>query len=108
MTQDVLLSLTAALYNRINKSDTRSMKTIAVVTLFFLPATFVSAIFSTGIFNFQAGENPGRERVISRYGWVYLLVTLLFTGLTLIVWTIWFIWGDKWVDTLRERRNKGN
>lgn len=32
--QDVLQSLTAVLYNRIRQNDTRSMKTIAVVTLF--------------------------------------------------------------------------
>ncbi|KAJ9636429.1 hypothetical protein H2199_008104 [Coniosporium tulheliwenetii] len=65
MTQDVLQSLTAALYNRINKQDTQSMETIAVVTLLFLPATFVSAIFSTGIFRFHAGEADGNGRVIS-------------------------------------------
>jgi hypothetical protein len=107
MTQDVLQSLTAALYNRINKSDTRSMKTIAVATLFFLPATFVSAIFSTGIFNFQAGENPGEERVISKYGWVYLVVSLVLTALTLVVWTVLFLWGEMWLDNMREKRNKG-
>jgi hypothetical protein len=106
MTQDVLASLTAALYNRINKSDTRSMKTIAVVTLFFLPSLFVAAIFSTGIFNFQAGEDPSDERVISRYGWVYLMVTLLLTGLTLTVWTVWFFWGEMWLDTLRNKRDR--
>jgi hypothetical protein len=105
MTNNVLTSLTAALYNRINKSDTRSMKTIAVVTLFFLPSLFVASIFSTGIFNFQAGENPGEERVISRYGWIYLLATLLLTAVTLVVWTIWFVWGEMWLDNLRERRN---
>jgi Mg2+ and Co2+ transporter CorA len=44
MSQDVLQSLTAVLYNRINKQDADSMKTIAVVTLVFLPATFVSAV----------------------------------------------------------------
>jgi hypothetical protein len=105
MTNDVLTSLTAALYNRINKSDTRSMKTIAVVTLFFLPSLFVAAIFSTGIFNFQAGEDPSHERVISRYGWVYLLVTLLLTVLTLVIWSIWFFWGEMWLDRLRNSRN---
>lgn len=45
MTQNVLTRLTAVLYDRINKSDTRSMKTIAIVKLLFLPSTFVSAIF---------------------------------------------------------------
>ncbi|KAJ9666403.1 hypothetical protein H2201_003591 [Coniosporium apollinis] len=84
MTQDVLQSLTAALYNRINKQDTQSMETIAVVTLLFLPATFVSAIFSTGIFRFHAGEADGNGRVISRFGWIYLMLCLLLTSLTLV------------------------
>ena len=35
------------------------MKTIAVVTLVFLPATLVSTAFSAGVFNFQA--NPGKQ-----------------------------------------------
>jgi len=64
MAQSLLQSLTAVLYNRISKQDTDSMKTIAVVTLVFLPATFVSAVFSTGIFNFQASEPPDRPRTI--------------------------------------------
>lgn len=106
MAHDVVQSLTAALYNRINKSDTRSMKTIAVVTLFFLPATFVSAVFSTGIFNFHAREDPARQRVISRYGWIYLLIMLLLTMLTLTTWSIWYTWGERWLDALRAHDGK--
>jgi hypothetical protein len=65
MTQAVVQSLTSVLYNRISQNDNSSMKTIAVVTLFFLPATFVSAIFSTGIFNFHAGEPSHAQNIVS-------------------------------------------
>jgi hypothetical protein len=102
MTQAVVQSL---LYNRISQNDNLSMKTIAVVTLFFLPATFISAIFSTGIFNFHAGEPSDTQNVISRYSWVYLLTCLLSTGITLVAWLCWYRWGAVWLDKLRRKRN---
>ncbi|KAK1760107.1 hypothetical protein QBC47DRAFT_408214 [Echria macrotheca] len=73
------------LYNRITKHDSNSLKTIAVVTLVFLPPTFVSAIFSTGVFNFHAddGDHP---QTISRWAWVYLLLCLLVTAVTVLLW----------------------
>lgn len=58
-------SMRAVLYNRITKHDSSSMKTIAVATLFFLPSTFVSSVFSTGVFNFHADEGD-RPQTISR------------------------------------------
>lgn len=104
MTHDVLQNLTAVLFNRINKQDTDSMKTIAVVTLVFLPATFVSAVFSTGIFNFHASEEPGQEKTVSKYGWVYLLTCLLSTFLTLGSWICWYRWGRLWLEHLKFSR----
>ena len=104
MTHDVLQDLTAVLFNRINKQDTDSMKTIAVVTLVFLPATFVSAVFSTGIFNFHATEEVGQERTVSKYGWVYLLTCLLSTSLTLGSWVCWYRWGRLWLEHLKFNR----
>jgi Mg2+ and Co2+ transporter CorA len=104
MAQISLQSLSAVLYNRINKQDTDSMKTIAVVTLVFLPATFVSAIFSTGIFNFHASESPDNPRTISKYGWVYLLVCLLSTSFTLVSWVCWYRWGRVWLEKLKFSR----
>jgi len=104
MTHDVLQNLTAVLFNRINKQDTDSMKTIAVVTLIFLPATFVSAVFSTGIFNFHAAEKAGQERTISKYGWVYLLACLLSTSLTLGFWICWYRWGRLWLEKMKFSR----
>jgi hypothetical protein len=104
MSQDVLQSLTAVLYNRISKQDTDSMKTIAVVTLVFLPATFISAVFSTGIFNFHATESPNNPKTVSTYGWVYLLACVLSTVLTLISWSCWYRWGRVWREKLNFSR----
>ena len=100
MIQDVLRSQEALLYNRINKQDTQSMKTIAVATLVFLPGTFVSAIFSTGIFNFQASEPPNEPKTISKYGWIYLLSCILSTIITLVAWLGWYCWGRTWLEKL--------
>jgi hypothetical protein len=104
MAQDVLHSLSAVLYNRISKQDTDSMKTIAVVTLVFLPATFVSAIFSTGIFDFHASESPDNPRTVSKYGWIYLLSCVLSTVLTLFSWICWYRWGRVWLEKLQFSR----
>jgi hypothetical protein len=101
MTQAVLQSQTAILYNRINKQDSQSMKTIAIVTLFFLPATFVSAVFASGVFNFHASEPANNPHTISKYGWVYLLVCLLATVCTLVLWLVWYVWGRKVLETSR-------
>lgn len=106
MMQDVLNSLTAVLYNRISKNDTRSMKTIAVVTLFILPSTLVSSIFSTGIFNFHANDSATDPKVVSSYGWVYLVSCLVLTLITLAAWVCWYIWGNAWLDKFRRSRRK--
>jgi Mg2+ and Co2+ transporter CorA len=101
MSQAVLDSLSTTLYNHIAKTDTGSMKTIAVVTLLFLPATFVSAIFSTGIFDFHANESDSEKRVRSSYGWIYLLACILTTGIALVAWVLWYKWGSVWLYKLR-------
>ena len=104
MIQVVLQSQTAILYNRINKQDSQSMKTIAVVTLLFLPATLVSTVCASGVFNFHASEPADQPRGISKYGWLYLLVCLLATTATLALWLAWYVWGRKALETSRLSR----
>ncbi|RYP70880.1 hypothetical protein DL771_005130 [Monosporascus sp. 5C6A] len=103
MVDDILQSMRAVLYNRISKHDSDSMKTIAVVTLFFLPATFVSSIFATDIFDFHATEGEQRQ-TISRYGWIYLLLCILLTCVSLILWLCWYRWGSLWLEKLQLTR----
>jgi hypothetical protein len=72
------------------KRDSEAMKTIAYLTLVFLPTTFVSAIFSAGAFDLQSwrGELTGRS-VVSSGWWVFGLSSLLATILTLGAWLLW-------------------
>ena len=97
------------------KRDSEVMKAITVVTLVFLPATFVSVcpipclelttyplprlqtIFSMGFFNI------GHDHVvISRQGWIYLVCTL---PLTFIVVGASFTW--IWWTGRKERKPSG-
>ncbi|KAI9766808.1 MAG: hypothetical protein M1840_006283 [Geoglossum simile] len=74
------------------RRDSSSMKTIATLTLVFLPATFVASMFSMSIFNWQA---QGKDRVVSRYIWVYFAAVIPLTLVVLLVWLAWFYTSQK-------------
>jgi len=85
-----------------SKRDSSSMKTIAVLTIVFLPGTFVAvkslqslqratltllqALFSMPMFNWQADSGTA---VVSPRFWVYWAIT---APLTIAVVLVWFIW----------------
>ncbi len=73
-----------------SKRDSSAMKTISILTLVFLPGTFVSAVFSTEIFDFGEGH-AGYGRVAKAW-WIYMLCCLLLTALTVGVWAGWMVW----------------
>ena len=62
--------------------DAISMRTIAFVTLFFLPATFISAFFSMTFF--QTGSP-----LDAKYPWLYFVAAI---PMTFIVLGIWYRW----------------
>ncbi|KAI0402420.1 hypothetical protein F4802DRAFT_368308 [Xylaria palmicola] len=64
------------------QSDSMTMKSIAVVTLTFLPPTFISAIFSMSFFNFS----PESGWSISREFWLYWV----FAVPTTVVVLLWY------------------
>ncbi|KIW18434.1 hypothetical protein PV08_02722 [Exophiala spinifera] len=68
------------------RRDSSSMKTIAVLTLIFLPATALASIFGMSMFDWKAQE--GKDIVSHRF-WIYVIVAVL---LTLVVLTVWFLW----------------
>jgi len=95
-----------------SRRDASAMKTIAVLTLVFLPGTYVAvrilcvasssyiillqqvaplnylqALFSMSMFNWQARNG---EPVYSSYLWVYFLITVPLTVLVVAVWFWWF------------------
>lgn len=97
--QDARASVTLA---RAARADGVAVKTIAHVTLAFLPATFVSAIFGTAFFDFEADN--GRF-VVSNSFWIYWAVTIPVTVLTYVVWFGWeWVAGDG--KAVVERRKK--
>ncbi|EUC34092.1 hypothetical protein COCCADRAFT_4439 [Bipolaris zeicola 26-R-13] len=76
--------------------DSSAMRTIAVVTMFFLPPTFISAVFSMSFFNYTPPQDDkaGKWSVSERF-WVYWAFAIPLTALTLGIWILrqrWMQW----------------
>jgi hypothetical protein len=67
-------------------SDSRSMKTIAILTMVLLPGTAVASLFSMNMFNWSAADGGD---IASKWLWIYFVVTIPLTGLTLALWWFW-------------------
>lgn len=79
------------------------MRIIAAVTLIFLPGTFVATVFSTGMFDWGHGDptssggdggSDGGSRMVSKYIWVYFMLTGALTAVVLAGWGL-FSWVQK-------------
>ncbi|KIJ23608.1 hypothetical protein M422DRAFT_72539 [Sphaerobolus stellatus SS14] len=72
------------------QKDSSSMITMAAVTMFFLPGTFVSALFSMVFFNVDFNGPIGKEVFsVSNRLWYFAAVTV---PLTLTVFAVWLAW----------------
>ncbi|EJD42070.1 DUF1688-domain-containing protein [Auricularia subglabra TFB-10046 SS5] len=71
------------------KRDTQTMKTITYVTLIYLPSTFVSTVFSMGMFDFDSDVGRTGQITITRHGWVFLAVALPLTLVTIALAYLW-------------------
>ncbi|KAF2258378.1 hypothetical protein CC78DRAFT_478929, partial [Lojkania enalia] len=56
-----------------SQNDSAAMRSITFLTFVFLPATFISAIFSMSFFNFDGEGNKWR---ISKDFWIYWVITI--------------------------------
>jgi hypothetical protein len=77
-----------------SRRDSSSMKTLAVVTMVFLPGTFIATFFAMPLFDWQASNG----QVVDKRIWIYFLVAIPLTALTCAVWWAWF--------TLKTRREQ--
>ncbi|KAK6510483.1 hypothetical protein TWF506_009589 [Arthrobotrys conoides] len=75
------------------KRDGSSMKIIAALTTFFLPATFVATIYGMAFFDFQDGVFS-----VASNTWIYAAVTVPLMLATILVWYMW--------DRISEGRHK--
>jgi Mg2+ and Co2+ transporter CorA len=82
------------------RQDSAAMKTIAVLTLTFLPGTAVATFFGMDMFNWNPG--PG-EPVCSAYIWVFFVVTIPVTALVYAAWIWWFKISQKHYQTRHEK-----
>jgi len=77
------------------KEDSFAMRTIAIMTIAFLPGTFISALFSMEMFNWQA---PQGASVVSSRFWIYWAITVPLTLLVFSIWTVWIRINDGKAD----------
>ncbi|KAL9040180.1 MAG: hypothetical protein Q9180_002071 [Flavoplaca navasiana] len=72
------------------RKKTASMKAIAVVTMTFLPATFVATFFSMSFFQFNPPNVVGNgDFSVSLAFWMYWAVSIPLSLLTFLVWRMW-------------------
>ena len=69
------------------KLDSAAMKSIAFVTMLFLPGTFLASAFSMPLFDWTA---LSASRVVSPRIWIYFVVTLVLTATTMVGYWFWF------------------
>jgi hypothetical protein len=68
------------------KRDSTSMKTIAIMTMAFLPGTFFAALFAVPSLEWDA------EPVIKDKFWIYWAFSLPFTALIFTIWAVIVKW----------------
>ncbi|KAK5728926.1 hypothetical protein LTR15_002067 [Elasticomyces elasticus] len=66
--------------------DNATMKTIAILTMVFLPSTAVATFFSMSMFNWSAESG---DRLETKWLWVFFAVAVPLTGLVLAFWYWW-------------------
>ncbi|KAI9870322.1 MAG: hypothetical protein M1830_004380 [Pleopsidium flavum] len=69
-----------------SKRDSSAMKTIAVLTMVFLPGTFISSLFAMPLMQWQ------NDVVLTSRFWIYWAITIPLTFLVLLLWAIWIRW----------------
>jgi Mg2+ and Co2+ transporter CorA len=74
--------------SRLMQSESQSMKTIAIMTLFFMPVSTVASIFGTEFIHIEDG--PGNRIEISRDFWLLWLIAVPLTIVVLVIWRVWY------------------
>ncbi|MCJ1400918.1 hypothetical protein MMC11_004129 [Xylographa trunciseda] len=71
------------------RKDSAAMKTIATLTMLFLPATFVSGLFGTNFVALFPDPVGGTSFVVSDKWWILLTCSVPLTLLVLSIWKFW-------------------
>lgn len=80
--------------------DSSSMRTIAALTMIFLPGTFISSVFGMTFF-----DSAGGSFFVLKKWWLYLAITVPLTLLTVGIWWSWEIISN-WVADFSQYLSK--
>ncbi|KAK2798492.1 hypothetical protein FQN51_007646 [Onygenales sp. PD_10] len=94
--QNQLKARATRLFNVLVRADSSDMKSISILTMVFLPATFISTLFSTPFFS----DNDHRWKA-SKDIWVYWAVTI---PVTLAVFAAWHWVPSMWLRIKKRQR----
>ncbi|KAF6824563.1 hypothetical protein CPLU01_10761 [Colletotrichum plurivorum] len=70
---------------RDTRHESAQMRTIAILTMIYLPLLSVAAIFSMDMFNWEAEDG---ESIVSRHIWLFAALAVGLTFLTLLAWIL--------------------
>ncbi|KAI0436134.1 hypothetical protein F4803DRAFT_543320 [Xylaria telfairii] len=83
MTTQLFQGETSMLLALAASKDSRHMRTIALVTMVFLPGTFFATVFSMTFFNWKPADG---ESAVSSLFWVYIAFSVVSTVVTLLAY----------------------
>lgn len=90
---NISLAETSATIAVESKKDSSSMKAIAVLTMCFLPGTFLAAIFAMPLFNWDGDGTPTIKDGFKYYWAIAIPLTVLvlgvWAGAMLLPWRVW-------------------
>jgi Mg2+ and Co2+ transporter CorA len=70
------------------QSESQSMKTIAIMTLFFMPLGTVAGVFGTEFIKIKDG--PGHHIMVSQDFWLLWLIAVPLTIVVIVIWRVWY------------------
>ncbi|KAK2009781.1 hypothetical protein LZ32DRAFT_608182 [Colletotrichum eremochloae] len=73
--------------------DSTAMKTLAVVTMVFLPPTFIATLFSMSMFDWQSSSSAAAGdtgRTVVPEFWIYWAVSVPLTLAIVVGWRVWW------------------
>ncbi|OSS54163.1 hypothetical protein B5807_00375 [Epicoccum nigrum] len=82
--------------------ESANMRAIAIVSMMFLPGTFVSGILGTNLFTqeeLNSDSDAGSPFRASAHWWILLITILPLTALTFLGWSMWRTKSEKDIET---------
>jgi len=87
-------------FHLVTQQDSKSMKTIAFLTLIFLPASTVASIFGSQFFNLSLDQNGVPHFIFSHWFWIMWVIVLPVTAILVAIWR----WPEAMASDLKQEK----